>query len=490
MAHNQVNVLLSVGWLILSRGLTIPFNLVNLIVLARLLSPADFGLIALLVMCASLSAIFTEHGIVVPAIRAVELRPSDLTLVWIQSILVGSIATLIVVVMAPFLALHLGTPGVAGPLQVGALSIFLRSLGVAGSALLQRGGRFKVIAIGNTVSYCLGYTPVVLTLAVAGNGIWAIAIAYVAQAAIEFGWTVFHSSVPKLVSASYPRWRELVGSGVLPTVNGLANWAALNGSNMVVAAHLGIVQLGYFNRANTIYTIALDLFSSPTSKVLFPTLAALHTDRARLARAVTKALGLCLPLFSVGAASVALHAHLVIDVLLGPKWASSSAALALLFIGFPARAGYKIIEAAALATGHFRDAIYRQVVYAALVLVLVTSAASYGLVGVASAITISVWIYFFVSVLSLGKAKISRSAVLRTLGSAALFVLVYTGTDRLAFTILAGDSIGDHFVSIVIALSATTLFLMLGPAVFIGKALWEFRSNARSWLRNRLERLK
>src|SRR6266446_3877522 len=161
-------------WMSLATGANVLSLLLVTIVLARLLTPADFGLAAAALMVIGFSAIFAELGIGPALVQRQHLQTmhvrSGFTLLFGLGVLFYALSWLAAPVIAGLFGLEELTP----ILRVVALIFPAQGLGIVAESLLQRDLRFRCVAGLDTVAVVLGYGGVGITLAIFGFAAWAL----------------------------------------------------------------------------------------------------------------------------------------------------------------------------------------------------------------------------------------------------------------------------------------------------------------------------
>ncbi|HEY8590565.1 MAG TPA: lipopolysaccharide biosynthesis protein, partial [Naasia sp.] len=287
----------------------------GVIVLARLLEPQDYGLVAMVLVIIGVGEVFRDFGLSTAAVQAKTLSDDERNnLFWIN----GGIGLLLAVVAAavsPLVALLFDDERLVGLTLVLSVTFLLNGIGTQFRADLNRDLRFGPLVVTDIAAQVAGVLAGVLA-AVAGWGYWALAGQQIVLAVVMLvGVAVFARWRPSWYRRAVPVRRfltfgaEVVGAQLL-------GYASKNIDTLVIGTTLGATPLGYYNRAYQLLALPLSQINAPATRVALPVLSKLQSDRHRfgdyLLAGQTAMLHLVLALFSI---SGALAVPLVTTVL-------------------------------------------------------------------------------------------------------------------------------------------------------------------------------
>src|SRR5437016_2232474 len=161
-------------WMSLATGANVVSLLLVLVVLARLLTPAEFGLAAVALMVIGFSTVFSEFGIGPAVVQRPHLRTAHLCSGFTLSVLFGVMIGALIWVTAPAVAGFFRLEELTHILRILAVIFPVQGLAVIADALLQRELRFRCLAVLEVVAVVLGYGVLGVTLATLGFGAWAL----------------------------------------------------------------------------------------------------------------------------------------------------------------------------------------------------------------------------------------------------------------------------------------------------------------------------
>jgi len=406
-------------------------QLVVLGVLARLVTPAEFGVVSAALVVIGLSSIVSQLGLGPAIVQRPQLERRHLDTAFTTSLLLGGTLGAIIWLSAPVVAGFLHMDGVTPVLRALAWVFPLNSLGTVSASLLSRELQFSWLANLDVLTYGIGFGAVGITTALLGWGVWALVAGQIGQSVVKAAILLWrHPPRPKL-GIERRALKDLVYFGGGFTIARLANYAALYGDTLVTGRFLGPAALGYYGRAYSLMSAPAYAFGAVLDVVLFPAMAKVQDDPIRLAAAYRRGVTLIALLVLAPSATIILLAPEVVRVVLGTRWSLVVVPFQILAIGMLFRTSYKMSDSIARSTGAVYRRAWRQIIYAALVVLGAWVGQHWGVAGVAwgalAALTIN---FILMAELSLDVAHITwhefweahRSAVLLTVIS---FPLVY-----------------------------------------------------------------
>jgi O-antigen/teichoic acid export membrane protein len=302
-----------------SQGAQFLMQSVATIVLARLLVPADFGLVAMVTAITGLGQSFADLGLSEATIQRPQIEHKQVsTLFWINAG-IGLGLMLITISLAPALAWFYHEPRLRGIALVSSLTFLVGGLRVQHDALLKRQMRYPSIAIRDITAYCTA-VPLAIYLAWRGAGYWAIVALPLTLNVVSmlFSWGMIRwiPGLPSLGNGA----RSMVSFGGKVAASSLLLNAMRNTDNVLVGWYWGAGPLGLYSRAYNLLLLPVRQLSAPAAGVIVPALSRLQDAPERLARYYLRGINLIMwisaPLFGYLFAA----ATPVIVLTLGNRW--------------------------------------------------------------------------------------------------------------------------------------------------------------------------
>jgi len=475
-------------WMAWGRGAYAVLQLLVLAVLARLLTPTEFGVVTAALVVIGFANIFSQLGVGPALVQRPTLERRHIDTAFTTTVLFGLSLAALTWIGAPLAARFFRIDAVAPVLRALAGLFFLTGIGVVAESLVKRDLRFKWLANLEVATYAVGYGAVGIIGAAAGWGVWALVAGEIARSALRSS-VLLWAHPPRLrPTVQRAAFRELMYFGGGFTVARAANYLALQGDNLVVGRALGPAALGLYGRAYSMMNAPSGI-GAILDNVLFPAMARVQHDPRRLARAYHRGVAtlgiVILPL----SAMLFVVAPEAVHVVLGPRWAEVVAPFRVLALGMLFRTSYKMSDSLARSTGAVYRRAWRQIVYAALVIGGAAVGQRWGIVGVAVGVTVALTANFLLMAhLSLSVVQTSW----RDLWRAHLPALALTAVALPVTWLVAAALRTWHLPALAVALaagSAATIVMALAawraPTVFLGpEATWAIDA-ARGYLPRR-----
>ena len=291
----------------------------SLMVLARLLDPKDFGLVAMVTAITGVFALFKDAGLSMATVQRASITDEQAsTLFWINMLL-GAILAVLIIAIAPVLVAFYHEPRLFWVTVAFAASFLLTGATAQHSALLQRQMRFTTLAIIDTLSWLLSIATGV-GMAFGGCGYWAlVGMAVIYPAASTVCMWLATAWVPGRPHRKVGI-RSMIRFGGTITLNGLVVYIAYNLEKVLIGRYWGAEALGTYGRAYQLINIPTSNLDSAIGGVAFSALSRLQDDPTRQKSYFLKGYSLLLTLTLPITFACTVFANDVILVFLGPKW--------------------------------------------------------------------------------------------------------------------------------------------------------------------------
>ena len=315
----------NVRWVAVGQAGRIGLQVLTLLLLSRLLPPADFGLVALVTAVCNFALLWRDLGTATALVREAELRDAMVNTVFWLNAAIGFVVAAVVWLAREPLAAALGDARVAPLLAVVACSFPLQGLGAAQQALLERAGRFRALAVIEIAAGALG-----LGIAVAGGLAGWGALSLVLQTvATAGGATVllwWRSGWRPSGGWQAGELRALVPfSGHLTAFN-LVNYVTRNADSLIIGRTLGAGVLGAYSLAMRVTLFPVQNLTWAASRALLPVMNRPGQAAGELAALYRRSLALIALLSAPLMAGLFALREDFVAVVLGPQWPLAVAA--------------------------------------------------------------------------------------------------------------------------------------------------------------------
>ena len=365
-------------------------GVVSTIVLARLLAPADFGIIAMATLVIGLVDVFLDLGVNIALIQRASLIQAHYDSAWTMRLAQTALATLVVVVAAPFAARYFNDPRIQPVLQVMGLSLLLTGLENIGIVEFQKTMQFGRDFQFEFAKRIAGFVAT-LVAAWIMRSYWSLVVGMLAGRA--FGVLISYRLHPMRPRLSVDKARELFGVSQWTLIKGIGDFLEQNLHRWVVGGREPASVMGAYSVADDIAYLPSSTLLIPLNRVLFPAFVQVKEDVAELkrifllAQAVQSLIGIPV------AVGLMLVADEAVRVLLGDKWLAAVRFVELLAI-------VRVVAAVTTSAGYLLTALgkFRTLAAFSWTRVGLFAFAAYVLLGSVGAIGIAVLRASFVAV--------------------------------------------------------------------------------------------
>lgn len=395
MSDLDRKIIRSTAWVGVSFGGSQVIGFGLLIVLAHLLTPAEFGLVSLASILVVIVTYLQESGLGMAVIRQRDDLERAIGTMWVFMVAMSVVLYGVTFGIAPLLADVFSQSGLTNVVRVLGLLLVIRALGSTAGALIERDLAFRSKAKAELGGAAV-QAAVAIPLAFAGFGVWSLVAGQLASQCLTTAVLVALAPVhPNPRLASWSMLRSLGRYGRHVTIGNILVLANTNVDNVVIGRFLGTAALGYYAMAWRIANLPAQGLSYIVGRVMFPAYATIQDDASAFRRAfvmnVQRVALVSLPV-SLG---ILICADPIIVGLFGERWHPAVAPLRILGV-------FGLIRSFSGASGAVFQAAGRpQLVYqtgflyaAVLAGALAALAPPFGINGVAGAMTIAVFVAF------------------------------------------------------------------------------------------------
>lgn len=308
-----------VAWNFVEKILIRSSNFVIGIIIARLLSPSDYGLIGMLAVFFSISNVFIEGGLAKALIQRQDCKAIDFSTAFVTNVGMALFIYVVLFFSAPWIASFYDEPLLTSLTRVLAFNIFLGAFNIVQRAKLMANVDFKSLAQINVISTVVSGAVGVL-LAYWGFGVWALVGMQLCSTLILLVLFPIYSKWTPSIRFSYQSFRQLFGFGSKLMVTGVYAVVLNNISTICIGKFYRSQQLGFFTRASQFSELISSTLYEVLGNVTFPVLSELQDDTARLVEVYRKSLYFtAMTIFPVMVLTALLAKPLIV-ILLTEKW--------------------------------------------------------------------------------------------------------------------------------------------------------------------------
>lgn len=289
------------------------------IILARILSPSEYGTIGLLTVIIAFMQVFVDSGFSKALIQKQERTQTDISTVFFFNIIISLVCYLLLWITIPFIADFYNNESLIDLMRVTSLSLIFGAFFSIPTTLLTIKFDFKAIARTNLIATILSGI-IAVWMAYDGYGVWALVLQTVLKSMLTVFIMWFQIKWKPTLVFSKTSFHSLFSYGSKLLLSSVLNMSVNNFSNLFIAKVTTIKDLGFYTRGTQFADMIFTIFSSVLDSVLLPSLASIQNEREKLihlTRLTIKFTALIITPILVGLACIA---DPLIKILLTDKW--------------------------------------------------------------------------------------------------------------------------------------------------------------------------
>jgi len=407
--------------------MTQAFQLIVVMVLARLLSPKDFGIVGLTAVFTGIVIAFNELGMSAAIIQRKDIDNDHLSTSFWANIIMGIILFVLFIIISPFIANFFQEDIIKSILIVSSLGLIIGSFSIIHKALLEKNLDFKKIT---AVEVCATFVSgiVSILLAIKGFGVWSLVIgglsSNIVTVIILWNMTKWRPSL----RFSFRHFKELFSFGSNVMGSKIVGYIAMRIDYLIVGKLLGTIPLGYYSLARNLTSFPVQKVSWTIMRVIFPAFSTIQEDNNALIKGYTKVIKyVSLITFPMLAGMFVVAPEFVL-VFYGEKWSPIIILLQILAIESAFVSIGTLTNTMQYVKGR-SDLQFKWQIYTTITLpIAIVIGSKYGIVGAAIALTIMMSIYVAIlqmitnRLIGLGTYKFIKEIIPATICSAILII--------------------------------------------------------------------
>ena len=444
------------GVTLVAQGVRVAVHFASLVVLSRLLSPSDFGLVAMVTALVGISEVLRDLGLSMAAVQAASLsRAQKSNLFWINTAS-GLVFAAVIYALAEPIARLFGSEQLVAITHSIAVVYLLNGIAAQFRAELNRDMQFVKLAIVDTVPQIIGLA-VAIFVAASGGGYWALVLQIIVYSAGALIAAVVLAGWWPGLPRRRADMRPLLMFGLSLTGTQAIGYFVRSVDTIALGIATGPTSTGLYNRAYQLVAAPFAQLAAPLTRVAIPVLARTwQTMPARYEEILGRAqLVGCYAIAPLYAALLGL-APSIVEIALGPSWTQAVPIVQALCIGGVFRALTQISYWAYLSRGEATKQLKVHAWFQPVIVLAVLAGLPWGPVGVALGGSVGLFIYWVVSLIAAGRnLQIDAGALLRR-ASASVAVL---GIPIAGLTALAEWLIANPFGALAAGLALAAMYL-------------------------------
>jgi len=365
-------------------------------ILARLLSPNDFGLLGMATVFTGFVSIFSEMGMSSALIQKREVTEDHYDSAFWLNLVVGGLLSLSMLAVAPWIAAFYGQPLLAPILSVIGINFFISSFVIVQRAFLEKRMEFKKVTIVElfavTVSGVVG-----VVAARSGQGVWSLVYQTLTlTVGTAIGLWIFSTWRPRF-RFSKTAISEIFSYSANLTGFNIVNYFSRNLDYLLIGKFLGAEPLGYYTLAYKLMLYPLQNITSVVTRVTFPAFSKIQHDLVKLQAAYLKMIrAISLVTFPLMAGIFVLAPELIM-LMFGQKWAPAIVLIRIFCFSGMIQSVGTTVGSIRLSVGESRQHLRMGIFNAVVAGIVVAVSLRWGVVGVAINYTLFSWWWYHYS---------------------------------------------------------------------------------------------
>uniref|UniRef100_UPI004055D2D1 lipopolysaccharide biosynthesis protein n=1 Tax=Alistipes sp. TaxID=1872444 RepID=UPI004055D2D1 len=375
-----------VAWSVAEKLCSMLLQMVVSIVVARLLAPEDFGVMAILTFFTAVALVVVDSGFSQTLLRKKEPTKDDYKSVFLFNVVVSVVLYILFVALSPLLSYYYNLAVISKLAPVLFLLLPINALGIIQNTKLSREFRFGLLSrINFASSFVAGVVAIVV--AVCGGGVWALVAQRLAQMTTRSALLWWCGEWRGEGSFSGRAWRDMAPFSFRLMSTDVVSAIYNNVAQLFIGKVYSTNTLGYFNQAQKIKDLTVQSAVQSVQSVTYPALAKIKEDGAKFAESYRKVLLINIFVMAPVAVGMSAVAEPLFRVLLGEKWMPTVPyfeVIALAGVFYPlAMVAYNVLKVHSNGAIIFRLELLKKAIMTAVLALTIphsTMAIAYGLV--------------------------------------------------------------------------------------------------------------
>lgn len=319
----------NVSYIGAAQFIVIVLTILTISVLARILTPEDFGIVGIGMIFVALFTSIQDFGVMQAIIRRDSRLEESISVGFGLRWIIATILAVIVIVFSKFIADFYGNPAITLVLIVMTLNLFIQPIAFSSLVLLTKRLNFSLIAIASIVQHIV-LAIVSITLALLGFSYWSMVIGTLSGSASYVLVLRYYENAFFRPKMDIRLAKELMGFGIHLLVVGLMAFVIFNIDQLVIGKILGVVSLGIYYIAIKFGRALGEQISGTVNMVLFPTMVRFKDSIEQLKTAYMQSLRMIATMAVPLCLGISALSPVLVSVILGDGWQDAEAPIAIL----------------------------------------------------------------------------------------------------------------------------------------------------------------
>lgn len=336
--HSNISIknklLKGVFWSAVEKYSSLLISIAVSMVLARLLSPQEFGVVAIATVILSFLSIFSTMGFGPAIIQRKDLEQSDYNSIFSFSAYLGVGLFFILFLSAGMIAKYYENEQLVSLTRILSVSVFFTAINVVPNALMYKNQRFKEIA-KRTLLIQLITGPISIAAAYYGLGVYSLLISPVVTAVFIFSYNIHKYPCTFKYNCSLEPVKKIISYSIFQFFFEISNYFSRNLDKLIIGKAISQKELGYYDKSYRLMQLPLNNVSSVLGPVMQPVLSYLQDDKGQLAGKYNKIIKLLATIGFPTGILLAFCGYEIITIMYGSQWGAAVPSFSILAYSIP-----------------------------------------------------------------------------------------------------------------------------------------------------------
>lgn len=413
-------------------GSTLTNSLLRIIfvaVLARILSPEEFGLMATGMLIVKFSELIGQMGVGPALIQRKDLTEAHVRVGFTLTLTFGIVLCCLFLLLNRYIAAFFRMEELKAVLDLLCLAIPIKMITQVSYSTLQRKMMFQKLASIDVISYAGGYGLFGILFALNGFGVMSLVYAVLIQSLINSILLVFYSPHKFQLMLRKREVKDLLSYGFGFTLSTVLNFFARNGDTIIVSRYIGTTEVGIYDRAYVLMNVANNVVGKAIGAVMFPAFSQLQADKSKRDSLFVKSLGIAFAVLMPVVPLTYIFAEEIVLTLLGEQWLATVAPFQILCFFLVFRVVYKICGSFLKGIGLVYVNSIMQLIYMVMILGGAYLVKEEGIEGVALVVGFGLLMNFLIQFIYIEwyNPGVAKQVILSFLRSLPLTIIIFIG---------------------------------------------------------------
>lgn len=309
-------------WSLIGQSGYLLVNLLSSIILARLLTPYEFGQVGIVMFFITISKVLTESGLSGALIRKQDATEEDFSTVFVFNLVISLGLMLILIIGSGAISEFYNDTAIKNVLIALSFVLIINSFQFTQNAKIIKALKFKKQALYAFCSVCIGALTGI-SLAYLGFGVWSLVVMQLTNAFVLTAiYRIFEGPAGRLVFKK-KSFYSVYKFGLNTTVGSIINTSVDNIYNLILGKYFSIQQTGFYYQAKKLQEIPVGVIKSSTLGVVFSTLSSLQNDKKKFDELYSNIVVMFTVLVGFVCLIIYIYAEQIVLILYGEKWLDS-----------------------------------------------------------------------------------------------------------------------------------------------------------------------